>query len=617
MAALALGTVSLAACTADDSADSTSSSADADASGLALDPGAWQYDETNDVYYQLGNVYVSSPASEDYETLGIYVPGAYLDATDNGDGTYTATIDDSGEVAGYTASTAPIVFPVNTPGYSAQNPPTSYSYDEVASYLEAGFIYVAAGLRGRDSNGDDYTGNAPWGVTDLKAAVRYVRYNAAQLPGDADSVFVFGHSGGGAQSAVMGASGDSELYTPYLESIGAAITDANGEAISDAIAGVMAWCPITSLDYANEAYEWNMGQFATTGTRASGTWTDAYSQDLATAYAQYVDQLGLTDDSGAVLTLDESSDGVYLAGSYYDYLVSMITDSLNDFLSVTEFPYTPSSQQMAGMDTGGAPSGDAPSGMPTDGTAPTGDAPSDATADATTAGATSGAAPDDAAGTTSSGSSDATTYETVDDYIAALNADTSWVSYDASSNTATVTSLEGFVTSQKNASKDVGAFDAIDASATENLVLGLGEEGLHFDAASEAVIAANEDEYSTYADWDDSYGSAQYTSDFAETDSLGTDVATRLAMYNPMYYLSDSYDGYQTSTVAPSWRIRTGIQQGDTASTVEMNLALALQSDGADVDFATIWGQGHTMAELTGDGTTNFIAWVAEVTQGS
>ena len=30
------------------------------------------------------------------------------------------------------------------------------------------------------------------------------------------------------------------------------------------------------------------------------------------------------------------------------------------------------------------------------------------------------------------------------------------------------------------------------------------------------------------------------------------------------------------------------------------------------VDFATVWRQDHTMAERTGDGAANFIAWVKE-----
>jgi len=41
--------------------------------------------------------------------------------------------------------------------------------------------------------------------------------------------------------------------------------------------------------------------------------------------------------------------------------------------------------------------------------------------------------------------------------------------------------------------------------------------------------------------------------------------------------------------------------------------APALQALGnTKVDFATVWGQGHTMAERTGDGAANFIAWVKE-----
>lgn len=68
-----------------------------------------------------------------------------------------------------------------------------------------------------------------------------------------------------------------------------------------------------------------------------------------------------------------------------------------------------------------------------------------------------------------------------------------------------------------------------------------------------------------------------------------------------MYYLSDYYKGYNTTKVAKYWRIRTGINQGDTALTVETNLALALKQDSQvkSVNFATVWGQGHTEAERT------------------
>lgn len=67
--------------------------------------------------------------------------------------------------------------------------------------------------------------------------------------------------------------------------------------------------------------------------------------------------------------------------------------------------------------------------------------------------------------------------------------------------------------------------------------------------------------------------------------------------------------------VASYWRIRTGINQSDTALSTEVNLALALEAYGADVDFETVWGQAHVEAERTGDSTTNFIAWVVECCQ--
>jgi len=50
-----------------------------------------------------------------------------------------------------------------------------------------------------------------------------------------------------------------------------------------------------------------------------------------------------------------------------------------------------------------------------------------------------------------------------------------------------------------------------------------------------------------------------------------------------------------------------------------MNLALALAQNPMveDVDFETVWAQGHTEAERTGDSDSNFIAWIAEVMQDS
>ncbi len=569
---------------------------------LTFDNSAWQYDAENHVYWQIGIVYVTNPATTDYESLGIYVPGDYLTATDNGDGTYTAVLNTESAVNGYTALTAPVVFPVNTAGYSAAAAPTSYSYNQISSYIEAGFVYVQAGLRGRENGYDAsgnliYSGGAPWGVTDLKAAVRYIRYNTDSLPGDTENIFVFGMSGGGAQTAVMAATGDSDLYTPYLEAIGAAMTDAEGNPISDAVLGAMAWCPITSLDYADAAYEWNMGQYASTSTRADDTWTSALSDDLAEAYALYVNELGLTDENGNPLTLEVSETGIYAAGSYYDYLLAVIEESLNNFLADTTFPYTPA----AGGGFGGGMRGGAPpsGGMPEGGAPPSGempDAASTADADSTT--------------------TESTTYETVEAYIASLNSEVQWVTYDAATNTASITSVADFVAyGSKSASKSVGAFDDLNRGQAENNVFGNDvSDSLHFDTVLADLLAQNQDTYAAFADWDASYVEA-YATDLTALDALGSSIQYRMNMYNPMYYLLAYYEGYQTSTVAPYWRIHTGIEQGDTATTVEMNLALALESyEGVEsVEFATVWDQGHITAERTGTSTDNFIAWVNEI----
>lgn len=531
---------------------------------LAFDNAAWQYDEINDIYWQVGVVYVANPASLDYETLGIYVPGAYLEATANGDGTYTASVKSDAQVGQFTAATAPYILPVNTPGYNASQAPT-WLADGIASYTQAGMIYLQPGIRGRDnttdSQGQEVVGGAPWGVTDLKAAIRYVRYNKDALPGDTDKIVSFGHSGGGAQSAILGASGDSTLYNPYLEALGAAMKDKEGNPISDAPYGTMTWSPITSLDYADAAYEWNLGQFADSNTRAEGTFTQALSQDLAKEYANYINQLGLKHE-GQALTLAESSEGIYTQGSYATFLEGVVNQSLNNFLADTSFPYT------------------------SDGAGP-------------------------------GGSTESVTYETAQAYIDSLNAETQWVTYDAAANRAKISSLADFAKYVKTASKSVPAFDALDRSLAENAVFGVADANeLHFDQLVARLLKNNQAKYESLTDWKSQYVT-DFESDLAKTDSLGKTIAERQDLYNPMFYLTSAYSGYQTSKPAPHWRIRSGLSQGDTALTVETNLALALenQANGAvkSVDFATVWGQGNTTAERTGHASANFIQWVQEI----
>jgi len=466
--------------------------------------GKWKFNSTANVYYIVGVYYCATPAASTYEQMGIFVPAAYMNATANSDGTYTCTINSSTAFNGYTGATAPIVVPVNTGGYAAMSAPSDYTAT-VATYTNAGFIYMWAGCRGK-------THGAPLGVTDLKAATRYYRYLQAEqqaVPGNTDRIFSFGMSGGGAQSAIFGASGNSSLYDKYLTAIGAL------SGYKDNICGSMCWCPVTNLELGDAAHEWNMGL-----TRASLATADAnISKDLAAEFASYVNTVGFKNPTtGATLTLSPTANGYYQSGSYYEYVMEVINDA-------------------------------------------------------------------------------------VARYNKNNNANV------ASYSVADATALYSFASTYKKATKGIGAFDNYLTKGTpENILFGIVGTGGHFNKRLGEIINAHAPSY---------YSS--FTTDLATTnvDVVGNDVQKRLMMYTPVYYLinnSTYYNGGGTgsSDVAPFWRIRSGINQSDAPLNTEMNLALALKnySGVKDVDFETIWGMAHVLAEDSGTSDANFIAWV-------
>ncbi len=464
----------------------------------------WKYDSSSDTYYVTGIVYCDNPADRNYETMGIYVPSAYL--TKNQDGTWS--INASATCNGYTAATAPIVMPVNTAGYKAQSPPSGFTKN-ATSYTGKGFIYLFAGCRGKDAS-------APSAVTDLKSAIKYYRYLSAQgaVPGDTEQIYAFGHSGGGAQTAILGACGNSALYDDYLSALGAKT------AYRDDIAGAMCWCPITNLDLGCEGYEWNMGL-----TRSGLSSTDQnISKALAAVYADYINALGLMHPAtGETLTLSATDDGYYQSGSYYEYVMEVINDAVSRYNTYNH--------------------------------------------------------------------ASVSAYSTTD-----------------------ASALATFAKANKSATKGLGAFDNYTKSRTSagNQLFDPNGEFAHFDKRLAEIVGIYAPSYKS-----------DFDADLAKVDQYGKDLDTRIAMYTPMYYLHSNSTYYAgggagSGTVAPHWRIRTGIKQGDTSLCTEINLALALQAYGiGDVDFETIWGQGHTQAEDEGDATDNFIEWVEQCVAAS
>ena len=524
---------------------------------LEFNTSNWDFDSTNGVYYQIGLKYCTNIVNIDYQTMAIYVPKEFLSCNENGD-KYKCDINKSGKKGWFSASNAPIVFPVETPGYSAMKAPTSYKYETVSAYVTKGIIFAYAGCRGRYEGGETFPAGAPWGVTDLKTAIRYLRYNKNFIPGDTGKIYTFGFSGGGAQSCLMGVTGNSELYTKYLENNGAAMEDSEGNKIKDNVKGSQCWCPITNLDTADEAYEWNMGQYYNTDTRAEGKFTEVLSKDLAGEYVKYVNDIKLKDPKGNELTLTEIN-----SGTYYDYLKSIIEESLNNFFSDTTFPWTRKDEKP----------GPRPENL-----------------------------------------EEEKTFNTISEYISFLNSENEWVKYDSTKNKYIITNIGDFVKNCKSASKKVGAFDDFNRNQAENQVFGISGTNYskHFDKIMYNLLNNNKEKYQTKSDWKDSYPD-DYLNDFDDKDSLQSEVSYRLNMYNPMYYLISYYQGFNTSDVADYFRINSGIFQFDTGNVVEMNLYLALMNLGKKVNFTNVWEKQHTRAERKGDSDTNFINWIAEI----
>jgi hypothetical protein len=250
--------------------------------------------------------YVASPVDRDYESLNVSVPIQVNDAV----------VD---------ASKAPILFVIGVGGYMSVNnahsgaggfpgSPNVSSREDLA--LAAGYTVVSPGCRGRDNKASDgtYYGKAPAAIVDLKAAVRYIRHNKGVIPGNSDRIVSVGCSAGGSLSALLGTSGNSPLYKSYLKEIGAAEE-------KDNIFASGCYSPITDLEHADMAYEWNYGTIPT----RSGMVDQELSKQLKESYAEYQ----------ALLNLQGKDDfGTITAGNYDRYLLQYyLIPSANKYLN--------------------------------------------------------------------------------------------------------------------------------------------------------------------------------------------------------------------------------------------------------------------------------------------
>lgn len=272
--------------------------------------------------------YVEKPVNPEFQKMHIFVPEAYYEGA---------------VINGYTLETAPVFVPNTVGGYmpGPLDEPGPHMVHETGgnSLFEAlkhGYVAVAPAIRGRTQQDADgvYNGKAPACIVDYKAAVRFLHAFADQLPGDEDKIISNGTSAGGALSALLGMTGEHPDYEPYLEAIGAA----KG---SDAIYGCSCYCPITNLDHADMAYEWQFdGAYdchrMKKTVEADGTVTRtptvepmpgeriAISRELAKQFPPYLNSLQLQDEEGKPLTLDEAGNG-----SFKEYIAKILLASAN------------------------------------------------------------------------------------------------------------------------------------------------------------------------------------------------------------------------------------------------------------------------------------------------
>lgn len=276
-------------------------------------------------------VYVNNPIDPEYQTINLYVPEAYYN---------------EGEINGYKADTAPIFLSNSIGGYM---PAKAADYDKkgrdgspssILVALSKGYVVASVGARGRTLQKDrKFIGKAPAAIIDLKSAVRYLHANDEKMPGDANKIISNGTSAGGALSALLGASADHFDYEPYFKEIGALKA-------SDKIFAVSAYAPITNLENADIAYEWqfngvnefsridmsklNAQEFndrSKPKPKIEGSLNEAeikLSNELAERFPIYLNSLNLIDEAGNSLTLDPKGNG-----SFKDYLANVIKHSAN------------------------------------------------------------------------------------------------------------------------------------------------------------------------------------------------------------------------------------------------------------------------------------------------
>lgn len=494
-------------------------------------------------------VYASKPECVAYEVMNIYVP----------DG---ATED------------SPIFIPLKTGAHMHADINIPFDVDETninkpssgtvgtgdmqaaVALMAKGWVVASPAARGYETTVEydgvtTLAGSAPYCITDFKAAIRYLKHNDAALPGDTDKIVVTGTSGGGTMTSVLGASGNSEFFEPYLAEIGAADE-------TDNVYVAIPYCPVADIDNQGLAYDWVF--YGADISNRQGNMR-ILADSIAKTYVHFLNGLGYKDEDGNALTLDAET----LSGTYKELFCAEYAKGFTHYMKTNGYVAEDGNLTTEGTAYFNEKLRSGPEGK--------GAELAYSAADLFTWHSENG-------GYATLGLDKYNDMLKV--YVARMPFPKGVPSFDNG------LLYEGVETPTLDSINKLFNPDKTNVDGWSYFEMNIGK----YVAAANAAIGS---EYFTPA---------------KGTFDISDEAQKRIAMYNPVYYIKDfsgvaanglavnSYadDMLGSSDPAPYWRLRVGSWDHLVSTSSELTFSLALRDCEAvkDIDFMVYWGQPHT-----------------------
>lgn len=521
----------------------------------------WFFDEKNNCWRLEDILYTEKASAPEFQRLSIYVPAEYMEEK--------GEVNREGKCGNYTAVTAPVILQNNSAGYM-QMPHMGLESPRcrAGQYLERGFVFVTCGNRGSESRDEkgNWCGKSPANLVDLKTAIRFLRHNAASIPGNLNRMISVGTSAGGAMSSLLALTGNHEDFLPYLEENGAFMEE------QDDVYASQIYCPIVDLEHADLAYEWMFSadkENEDSHAGPAGVMTpfgEALSAKLRERYIRYFNGLGLVVPEKGTRTEGEAAEqdnalkpgtplkigGDGRSGSAYEYLMNLLNESATLYLNRLKAGELEEQYSVEDYLSGSYEYQ-----------------------------------------VSSPWKEEKETVQGKDKR--------KWLSWDG--RKAAISSLDDYILNYRRRMKPCTSFDTLGMDSGENRVFGSGNKPyMHFnpeiaDAIGELLQERQEKDSEEF-----SAECRKYQEAYQAAAGDG-ELAKRVYLYNPLNYIGEEKGGTK------HFRIRVGAYDADTSLTISMTLALKLAAAGKNVDYALVWDKPHCDADYPGE----VCDWIEEI----